>query len=266
MFRLFRRAREKAVSEKNFMRFLRYATGEIFLVVIGILIALQINNWNEERQEQRQIAEYARALIVDLKADLVMLETVLRTASRTVNGAKDLATYLRGRRVEDVDNLHLAYLTEFNGYRPYSWNRSALQQLINSGALRQMKNIELVRMISEYDASARHLDEDYREDMEDSREAEALAFEIVDSNYPDPDRFTELTWRRPYAFPPTELLEAYGDVRLDLITQDSRKIRSLVNHFSSLGGQIRIRVEMELPDHLERARQLIELLELEYPQ
>ena len=58
MFRLFRRAREKAVSEKNFMRFLRYATGEIILVVIGILIALQINNWNEERQEQRQIRWY----------------------------------------------------------------------------------------------------------------------------------------------------------------------------------------------------------------
>ena len=37
------------------MRFLRYALGEILLVVIGILIALQINNWNEDRVEQKEI-------------------------------------------------------------------------------------------------------------------------------------------------------------------------------------------------------------------
>jgi hypothetical protein len=37
------------------MRFLRYALGEIVVVVIGILVALQSNNWNEERMEQKEI-------------------------------------------------------------------------------------------------------------------------------------------------------------------------------------------------------------------
>ena len=42
---------------KNTRKYLGYAVGELALVVVGILIALQINNWNEERIEQRQIAD-----------------------------------------------------------------------------------------------------------------------------------------------------------------------------------------------------------------
>lgn len=266
MFRFFRHARERAASERNAGKFLRYALGEIFLVVVGILIALQINNWNEERKEQRQVAEYARALADDLRADIPMLETVQSTATRVVRSAGDLRDYMRGRRIEDVDNLHLAYLTTFVNYRPYSWNRSALQQLLNSGALRQMKNPELVRMISKYDAFSRHLDQDYLLDSEESGAADALASEIVDMNYPNPEWFTEKTWGSPYAFPPTELVETYKDVDLQLLTDDPAKTRTLVNAFSKLGDQVSVRVEMELPEHIEHARQLIVLLEAEYPE
>lgn len=49
MFRIFRKARSSALNEKRTGRFISYAIGEILLVVIGILIALQIDNWNDER-------------------------------------------------------------------------------------------------------------------------------------------------------------------------------------------------------------------------
>jgi len=55
--KIFRNARQKLVSENlpdrqasKVMAYLRYAIGEILLVVIGILIALKVNNWNEERK------------------------------------------------------------------------------------------------------------------------------------------------------------------------------------------------------------------------
>ncbi|MFX0556562.1 DUF6090 family protein [Maribacter sp. CXY002] len=51
MIKFFRRIRQKLLSENKFSKYLAYAIGEIVLVVIGILIALQINNWNEERKE-----------------------------------------------------------------------------------------------------------------------------------------------------------------------------------------------------------------------
>ena len=50
MIRFFRKKHQEISNQNNISKYLRYAIGEIFLVVIGILIALQINNWNEEQK------------------------------------------------------------------------------------------------------------------------------------------------------------------------------------------------------------------------
>lgn len=54
MLRLFRQIRQHLLSDNKFSKYLLYAVGEILLVVIGILIALQINNWNESRKQEEQ--------------------------------------------------------------------------------------------------------------------------------------------------------------------------------------------------------------------
>ncbi|MCW8925416.1 MAG: DUF6090 family protein [Xanthomonadales bacterium] len=63
MLRLLHKVRKELLVNKNLGGYLWYAIGEILLVVVGILIALQINNWNEERIEQNQVREYALALV-----------------------------------------------------------------------------------------------------------------------------------------------------------------------------------------------------------
>ncbi|MEJ2585762.1 MAG: DUF6090 family protein, partial [Robiginitalea sp.] len=52
MLRFFRQIRQRLLTENRFSKYLLYAVGEILLVVIGILIALQIDNWNEDRKER----------------------------------------------------------------------------------------------------------------------------------------------------------------------------------------------------------------------
>jgi hypothetical protein len=50
MIKFFRKIRQKMLTENKFGKYMTYAVGEVILVVIGILIAVSINNWNQERQ------------------------------------------------------------------------------------------------------------------------------------------------------------------------------------------------------------------------
>ena len=74
MIKFFRRIRQKLLSENKFSKYLFYAIGEIILVVIGILIALQINNWNENRKELKHQNFLFAQLLSDAKADSVFFE------------------------------------------------------------------------------------------------------------------------------------------------------------------------------------------------
>ena len=58
MFKLFRRLRRKLIAEGNLKRYLIYAMGEILLVVIGILIAVQLNNLNQNNSDRNKIAKF----------------------------------------------------------------------------------------------------------------------------------------------------------------------------------------------------------------
>ena len=66
MIKFFRNIRRRLLRENRFTKYLLYAVGEIILVVIGILIALQINNWNENRKEQRKAAQLHEQLYNEL--------------------------------------------------------------------------------------------------------------------------------------------------------------------------------------------------------
>ena len=71
MIKFFRHIRQRLIRENRFSKYLLYAIGEIILVVIGILIALQINNWNEVRKEKHSLRAIYSNLLLDIKADSV---------------------------------------------------------------------------------------------------------------------------------------------------------------------------------------------------
>lgn len=70
MIRFFRKIRHKMLTETKFSKYLIYAIGEIILIVIGILIALQINNWSEQRKSNQQELLLLRQLQFDLNSNL----------------------------------------------------------------------------------------------------------------------------------------------------------------------------------------------------
>ena len=59
-------------------KYLLYAFGEVLLVVVGILIALQINNWNEDRKEKNQLQSILKNVASDLRQDTLAVNAVIK--------------------------------------------------------------------------------------------------------------------------------------------------------------------------------------------
>ena len=81
MIKFFRNIRQRLLSENRVDKYLIYALGEIVLVIVGILIALQINDWNDHRKNEILFKTYRTNLIKNLVKDSVNLEQNLANIS-----------------------------------------------------------------------------------------------------------------------------------------------------------------------------------------
>ena len=84
MLPVFRRARKNLADENQFFKYSRYAIGEIVLVVIGILIALQINNWNEDRKDKKLELQLLKSFERSLDKDLSDMDANVRTHKKEI--------------------------------------------------------------------------------------------------------------------------------------------------------------------------------------
>jgi len=247
---------------------MKYAFGELILVVFGILIALQINNWNEERIEQRQITEYAHALINDIEQDLAMAKIIMAEINKLIEKIDRLVIYVDGKSVDQLRNIDLFYLMYKPFYRPYSWNRTALEQIKSSGALRQMKSRQLAGKISAYEALTHHLDDDFHFDRTVGSNALKLAIRVVDMNYVDQHKIFPAGIVKPFEFPNQALNEAFKNTNRYIMTDNIEDIKIAVNAYVILGNSpgIRPRAKIEMPELVSNAQELIALLIEEYPE
>ena len=92
----------------------------VALVVIGILIALQLNNWNAQRIEQLEIKGYAKSLIVDLEADIDKIQRVIARGEGQLYRIDSLANYVRNRSIDEMSKLG-HYMSVFEGNLCTPW-------------------------------------------------------------------------------------------------------------------------------------------------
>ena len=267
MLQFFQKIRRAAAPADGGRNYTRYAFGELLLVIMGILIALQINNWNDERIEQRQIEEYAHSLIQDLERDVAMAQTVRSDVDLILKKIDTLADYTRGKSADEMRNIDLFYLMRRPFYRPYAWNRTALEQMKSSGALRQMRNRKLAAAISAYEALTHHLDDDFEFDRTVGATAISLARQVVDMNYPALGEVVPVNEDEVFSFPNSNIHAAYEQIHLSLLTRDVEKIGAAVNGYLILADKpgIRPRTQNEMPELIASAQELILLLRAEYP-
>ena len=88
MIKFFRHIRQQLIRDNKMGKYFKYAIGEIILVVIGILIALQINNWNENRKLKQQEAKYYCQLVADLNADISNIKRTQKSLNERQESAR----------------------------------------------------------------------------------------------------------------------------------------------------------------------------------
>jgi len=150
MIKFFRSIRKDLMEKNKTGKYLKYAIGEIVLVMIGILLALQVNNWNEERKNTSIRKSYLENLKVDLKKDLENLERLNTINTSAETQGFYLADFLDNNLVE-VDTLRLTKSIILTGYIPNLTIMSATyNDLINSNNIHLFNDVELKRLLDDY--------------------------------------------------------------------------------------------------------------------
>lgn len=90
MNKIFQKIRLKSLKEAKNIAYLKYAIGEIILVVIGILIALQINNWNENRKQDNELKNILKTIHKDLKTDTLSAKIIINYYKEVENNSKKI--------------------------------------------------------------------------------------------------------------------------------------------------------------------------------
>lgn len=95
MIKFFRKIRYNLMSENKTGKYFKYAIGEIILVVIGILIALQINNWNEANKTKQLETKVLKELHSNLTLDLKEIQHDIASMDSIVKACNDINVYLK---------------------------------------------------------------------------------------------------------------------------------------------------------------------------
>ena len=127
-------------------RYLKYAIGEITLVVIGILIALQINNWNNQRIAEKQMDSFLLGIIEDLKSDITFFDLRIEFFNSVAEQRRKILSLVNFENIE-ADSL-------FNMITPrtgnYEINVSTFDKIKSTGITQISKNDSLSENIYNY--------------------------------------------------------------------------------------------------------------------
>ena len=150
MIKFFRKIRKKLLGEGKLSKYFLYAIGEIVLVVIGILIALQINNLNELKKQKRLTNSYLVNLELDLKSDLIALDSASVNLDFFEKEGYYSLEVLEGK-IEKIDTTKfLKSLIWNNHFHMYQPTRSTYDDLIGSGNIKLIINNDLKVTLSKY--------------------------------------------------------------------------------------------------------------------
>lgn len=144
MIKFFRHIRKSLLMENKTGKYLKYAIGEIVLVVVGILIALQINTWNENRKERVEEQTILKQLQTEFKSNLEQLDDKIAIRTGIIYSATQLVDAIDHpkERIKDSIDKYIATTIGYTTFDPIVSDHS------NSASLKLIQNDSLKQLLS----------------------------------------------------------------------------------------------------------------------
>jgi hypothetical protein len=153
MIKFFRNIRKTNLKEGKAINYFKYAIGEIVLVVVGILIALGINNWNSQRNNKAQVAKHLETIRLNLQDDIKQADSLLHDTQTTGEYANTFFGQFKTNL--PIDNNIQLYMLYLMFERNIEVNKSGFDALLNSNGMSfvdeylQIKILDYYRLIEQ---------------------------------------------------------------------------------------------------------------------
>lgn len=139
MIKFFTKIRYNLMGKNETRKYFKYAIGEIVLVVLGILIALSINNSNENRKSRNIEKRYLENIKSDINLNLTSLKEFITERNKSIKTTDSILEYFNRKKELDVVAFNRHSLNVMIWY-PFEQHDNTYQELLNSGNLSIIKN------------------------------------------------------------------------------------------------------------------------------
>ena len=153
MSKIFGKFRRQLLKENRFSKYLLYVVGEVVLVVIGILIALQINNWNEAQKESAEEKRLLLALIEDFEENSLRIETAISKEKDMITMSKSLIAAMQSdQKTIDKDSIRFWVASGAKSWWNAQFVTGTYDAIVSSGKIDILKSDALKRVLSQFAA------------------------------------------------------------------------------------------------------------------
>jgi hypothetical protein len=162
MIKFFRKIRYNLMEQNKTGKYLKYAIGEIVLVVIGILLALQVNNWNEDRKNANDITIIKNNLSNEFIQNRNVLKQRIELIKNSLDHANSLMTFM-GKSKDIINQQNLdSILVQTLYYGNFNPSNSTILELLQSGKLKLIRNSILKNQLNDWLEMLQDTNEDFK--------------------------------------------------------------------------------------------------------
>lgn len=158
--KVFRKVRKKLAEDNKPIKYLRYALGEILLVVLGILIALQINSWNEQRKLNAEEQYLLKELLAEFNTNQKKIKEDLYLNTNNQNAAIEILRMIHDESLRNYPKKLDSLFIQVFSYGSFNASTGTLDEIISTGKLRVIRDHSLRNMLTQWPGWIQNQQED----------------------------------------------------------------------------------------------------------